>query len=99
MHMIEARTYALLGLIGGIVLLAVGLITIGCDTVRCGDHVMSPHDVCRAFSEYSSTERTYEEQKAADRRLSLSLMIGGPTLAITSGGCLAWSSRRRAKSS
>ncbi|MDL4814654.1 hypothetical protein [Actinomadura opuntiae] len=77
--------YGVLGLVAGIGMLLLGLMTMPGDTVKCGGRVMSRGDTCTTIRHGRATNRSFDEQKSKDGRQSVILMILGPLLAVGSG--------------
>ncbi|GAA2127781.1 hypothetical protein [Actinomadura napierensis] len=77
--------YGVLGLVAGIGMFLLGLVTMPGDTAKCGGRVMSQGDTCTTIRNGHSTNRSFDEQKSKDGRQSVIMMIVGPLLAVGSG--------------
>jgi hypothetical protein len=84
-----------IGLIAGLCMLVFGVLALTDSTVKCGGDVMSPGDTCTTTRKGVTTERTYDEQLAANRRTGLITTAGGPVVALFCGALLVGAIRKR----
>ncbi|MEU8347069.1 hypothetical protein SAMN05443665_10687 [Actinomadura meyerae] len=87
--------YGIVGIVLGIGLFIGGIASSGGGEVKCGSRTMSPGDTCTTIRNGSSTERTYDEQKAQNGRENVIMMIIGPIVAIGGVVFLAGAGRGR----
>jgi hypothetical protein len=88
-----------IGLIAGLGMLVFGALALADSTVKCGEDVMQPGDTCTTSRRGVTTDRTYDEQNAQNRRIGLIMTVGGPVVALVFGGLLVGAVRKRRSSS
>jgi hypothetical protein len=88
-----------IGVIAGLGMLVFGALALADSAVKCGDKVMQPGDTCVTTRRGATTERTYDEQGAQNRRIGLIMTAGGPVVALVSGAFLVGAVRKRRSSS
>lgn len=87
-----------IGVIAGLGMLIFGGLALADSSVKCGDKVMQPGDVCKSTRKGVTSERTYDEQRSYNRRIGLIMTAGGPVVLVVSGAFLAKSVRKRRSS-
>lgn len=84
-----------IGLIAGLGMLVFGTLALADTSAKCGSEVMSRDDTCVTTRKGVTTERSYDEQIAANRRVGMISVAGGPVVAAFCGFMLVRTLRKR----
>ncbi len=87
-----------IGVIAGLGMLVFGGLILADDSVKCGEKVMQPGDICTSTRKGVTSERTYDEQRSSNRRIGVIMTAGGPVVIIVSGALLVGAVRKRRSS-
>jgi hypothetical protein len=81
-------------------MLIFGALALTDSAVKCGSDVMQSGDTCTTTRRGVTTEHTYNEQAAANRRVAIIMTAAGPVVVLLFGTLLVRDLRkRRARSS
>lgn len=87
-----------IGLIAGLGMLVFGALALSQSEVKCGADVIQPGQPCTTTRRGVTTERTYDQQNAQNRRIGIIATVAGPIVAIVSGVLLVGAVRQRRSS-